>query len=65
MSDLPVPRLERLPDVCARTALSKATIYRLIDRHEFPAPIPLHGRTVAWNAADIDSWINAKIAAAA
>lgn len=65
MSEAPVPRLERLPDVCSRTGLSKSTIYRLIDQKEFPGPIPIHGRTVAWNAADIDSWINAKITAAA
>lgn len=58
-----LPRLERLPDVCARTGLAKTTIYRLIREDKFPAPVPLAGRTRAWDSAAVDAWISACIAA--
>lgn len=57
-------RLERLAEVCARTGLTKSTLYRLIKSGDFPSPLPLVGRTRAWDAAAVDSWIAAKIAAA-
>lgn len=60
-----LPRLERLPDVCARTGLSKASVYRLIRNGKFPAPFPLTGRTRAWDSAAVDAWIAACIAAGA
>lgn len=61
-SSIPL-RLERLPDVCARTGLAKTTIYRLIRGGKFPAPVPLAGRTRAWDSAAVDAWISACIAA--
>lgn len=63
MSHPALPRLERLPDVCARTGLAKTTIYRLIREGKFPAPVPLAGRTRAWSSVSVDDWIAACIAA--
>lgn len=55
--------LLRLPDVCARTGLPKSSVYRLIRQQKFPAPVPLAGRTRAWDSAAVDGWIAACIAA--
>jgi prophage regulatory protein len=58
------PILIRLPEVKRRTGISRSLIYRLIQEGTFPQKIPLVGITVAWSSADIDQWINERIAAA-
>ena len=55
--------LERLPQVRARTGLSRSEIYRRISTSEFPMPVKIGTRASAWNSAEIDAWIGAKIAA--
>ncbi len=55
--------LERLPQVKARTGLARSTIYRMIACGEFPKNLKLTERCSAWNSAEIDAWISAKIAA--
>jgi prophage regulatory protein len=57
--------LERLPTVKLRTGLSRSEIYRRIAAKPptFPKPVPLGERAVAWDAAEIDSWIATRIAA--
>lgn len=51
----------RLPAVKAITGLSRSTIYAFIAAGSFPAPIPLGRRAVGWDAAEIDSWIEARL----
>lgn len=53
----------RLPEVRRRTGLSRATIYARIAADEFPAPVSLGARAVAWIDADISAWIAARVAA--
>lgn len=55
--------LERLPQVRARTGLSRSEIYRRIALGEFPAPIKLGLRASAWSKQEIDAWIAERIAA--
>jgi prophage regulatory protein len=62
-NDKPTTLLRR-PDVQTRTGLSCSQIYKLMAMEEFPSSIPLYGRTVAWSSADIDEWINERIAEA-
>ncbi|MCV0437566.1 MULTISPECIES: AlpA family phage regulatory protein [unclassified Hydrogenophaga] len=38
------------------TGLGRSTIYRLMASHEFPNPVRLAPRAVAWRSADIESW---------
>lgn len=57
------PRLERLPDVCARVGVKKSTIYRWITASKFPSPVRIGDNTVAWDSRAVDGWINARIAA--
>jgi len=53
----------RLPQVKQRTGLSRSTIYLRIPRGEFPSPINLGGRAVAWLESEIDEWINDRVSA--
>lgn len=57
--------LERLPTVKARTGLSRSELYRRIAAGDFPAQIKLgeRSRSSAWNSAEVDAWIVARIAA--
>ena len=49
--------LIRRPEVQRRTGYSKASIYRLVHAGDFPAPVRLGVRAVAWRTEDIDAWI--------
>jgi prophage regulatory protein len=50
-------RLLRLPEVVDRVGLSRATIYSMIKRAEFPRPIPLTGRLRRWPEDVVDAWL--------
>lgn len=54
-------RLERLPGVRRRTGLSRTAIYRAIGQGSFPPPVKLSSRASAWNSAEVDRWIAARI----
>ena len=51
----------RLPEVLARTGLSKSTAYRLIKSERFPKQVQLSERCVGWLASEIEEWIEARI----
>lgn len=55
-------KLLRLAEVQRRVPYSRSSIYLKISRGEFPAPIDLGARAVAWLESDIDKWIEARIA---
>jgi prophage regulatory protein len=55
--------LERLPEVKARTGLSRSEIYRRIQTRSFPAPIKLGQRASAWVTSEVEQWIQARIEA--
>ena len=57
-------RIIRLPIVEERTGLSRSSIYSGIAAGTFPAQIPLGPRAVAWDEAEVDAWIEARIAEA-
>jgi len=50
-----------LPEVLARTGLSRATIYQYIKAGRFPAQITLGIRAVGWIESEIDDWIETRI----
>ena len=54
-------RILRLPDVKARTGLSRSTIYLRVSEGTFPAPISLGGRATGWVEAEIDDWVVERI----
>ncbi len=53
----------RLPDVKARTGLSRSTIYLRISDGRFPKPVSLGGRAVGWIDSEIQDWLEKQIKA--
>jgi prophage regulatory protein len=51
-------KLIKLPQVMQITTLSRATVYRLIAKGEFPKQIKLGPRSSGWLESEIDSWIS-------
>ena len=52
----------RLPNVKARTGLSRSTIYLRVTTGAFPRPVSLGGRAVGWVETEIEHWLKAQIA---
>jgi prophage regulatory protein len=50
-------RYLRRPAVEAMTGLARSTIYDLIARGEFPRPVKLTGKAVAWPESAIADWL--------
>ena len=53
----------RLPQVLARTGLSRSTIYAKVAAGEFPEPISLGARAVGWLADEVEAWLVARVEA--
>lgn len=52
----------RLPEVKNKTGLSRSSIYLRMSNSEFPQSISLGSRAVGWLNADIDQWLDERIA---
>ena len=53
--------LWRLDTVMARTGLPRSTIYHKMGHDEFPLTINIGLRSVAWNADEVEEWIQNRI----
>ena len=53
-------KLLRRPEVEARTGLSRSTLYDWMRRGEFPQPVKLGARLVAWRESDIAAWMDSR-----
>ncbi len=51
------PTLIRRPEVERITLLSRSAIYAAMDAGEFPRPVRIGRRAVAWRLADIEAWL--------
>lgn len=49
----------RLPQVTAKTGLSRATIYLKMKSGDFPQSLSLGERAIGWRESEIDDWIEA------
>ena len=56
-------QLQKLPEVLAKTGLSKAHLYALAQKGVFPKPVKLSERSSAWIESEVQDWIDARIAA--
>ncbi|RTR40553.1 AlpA family transcriptional regulator [Shewanella canadensis] len=56
-------KIIRLPEVKAKTGWSTSTIYLHMSKGIFPKAISLGERAVGWLEADIDQWLDERIAA--
>ena len=52
--------LIKLPAVKRITTFSSATIYRLINKGDFPKQIKISERSSAWSLTEIYNWIDQK-----
>lgn len=55
--DLEPRKIIRLDEVREMTGLGKTTLYRKMDRDEFPRQIPLGARSVGWYEDEVQDWI--------
>lgn len=53
----------RLPQVKARTGLSRTSIYEFVKRGSFPRPVAIGARAVGWLESGVETWISGRIAA--
>lgn len=53
----------RIAQVIAVTGLSKATIYRYMDKGVFPRPIKLGEHSVGWIEEEVIAWIESRVQA--
>jgi len=53
--------LIRLKKVEDKTGLKKSMVYDLMSKDQFPTPIKIGDRAVAWIEREIDQWIQNKI----
>ena len=56
-------RFLRLPEVLARTGLSRSTIDVRLEQGRFPRPVSLGACAVGWIESEVDEWIRERIAA--
>lgn len=54
-------KLLRLKTVMENTGLARSTIYKYMKQGNFPAPVPLGGRAVAWLDSEIEGWIGERL----
>jgi Predicted transcriptional regulator len=52
----------RRAEVERLVGLSRSSLYRLIERGEFPRPLTISSRAVRWRADEIATWIEARTA---
>ncbi len=50
----------KLPDVSQITRLSRSSIYSFIQKGEFPAPVKIGNKAVAWLDHEIHAWIETR-----
>ena len=54
-------RFLSLAQIEQATSLKKSTVYGLIQRGEFPKPVTITARRVAWVSSEIQAWIAARV----
>ncbi len=57
----PPSRFLRLPEVIARTGLSRATIYARVAQGRFPCQVRIGARAVGWIEGEVEAWIQERI----
>jgi prophage regulatory protein len=50
----------RMPQVLEQVNLSRATVYKMIRRSEFPQPVQIGQRSVGWLPEEVNSWLRSR-----
>lgn len=56
-AEIDSPTLLKIVEVCRRTTLSRAHIWRMVKSGTFPAPVKISTNRVAWYEHDVATWI--------
>jgi prophage regulatory protein len=56
-------RFLRLADVKQQVGLGRSAIYQKVKSGDFPAPVNLGARAVAWVSDEVDAWVDRRIKA--
>ena len=54
--------LLKIPEVRAKTGLSRSHLYALAQNGDFPKPVKLSERSSAWVESEVDGWVEERIA---
>lgn len=54
-------RLLRVKGVLDKVPFSRTELYNKLARGEFPAPVKLSARSVAWVESEVDEWIARRV----
>jgi len=52
--------LHRLPQVLQITGLSRSTLYRQVKLGQFPQPVKIGPRAIAWRETDLEKWLKSR-----
>lgn len=52
-----------IKDVMKKTSLSRTTIWRLVEKKQFPAPVPLTEIRKAFVLSEVDHWLDERMGA--
>ncbi len=55
-----IDKLLRRPAVEETCGLSRSAIYAAMDRGDFPRPVRIGKRAVAWPSSRIENWLNSR-----
>ena len=50
----------RIREVLRLMGLSRATLYVMVNENQFPVPVRLRARTVAWRASQVKEWMDTR-----
>ncbi len=51
-------KILKLPEVMARSGLSRSSIYQYIQKNRFPNSVKIGLRSVGWLEDELDEWIS-------
>ncbi len=53
-------RLLRRTEVLHLSGLSRSTLYEMVSKGAFPAPVRISARAVGWRAAEVEEWLKSR-----
>ena len=53
-------RLVRIKEVVEILAINRSTFWRLRESGDFPEPLTISARNVAWRKSTVDAWIDSR-----
>ena len=48
----------RMPELTRRLGIARSTIYKLMLQDDFPKPVKLTRRAVAWNEQEVEAYLS-------